>query len=78
MGREAVVALLPMLTDNDAFARNGAAEILQDIGFVDALALEQPDSPLLERIYAAGGEPFREAAEQRTRGRKPARKVRAA
>jgi hypothetical protein len=78
MGRDAVVALLPVLTDRDAFARNGAAEILQDIGFVDALALEQPDSPLLERIYAAGGERFREAAEQRTRGRKPARKVRAA
>ena len=43
----------------DPFARNGAAEVLQDIGFVDFLALDNPRSPLLERIYAAGGERFR-------------------
>jgi HEAT repeat protein len=78
IGPAAVSALLPVLTHEDAFARNGAAEVLQDIGYVDALAVERPDSPLLERIYAAGGERLREAAEQRTRGLKPGRKVRAA
>jgi HEAT repeat protein len=78
IGSEAVPALLPVLTDPDAFARNGAAEILQDIGFVDALALERPDSPLLERIYAAGGERLREAAEVRARGKRPPDEARAA
>ena len=52
----------------DAFARNGAAEVLQDVGFVDFLALDDPRSRLLERIYAAGGERFREAAETRIAG----------
>lgn len=78
IGPEAVSALLPVLTDADAFARNGAAEVLQDIGFVDSLAFERPDSPLLERIYAAGGERLREAAELRARGRKLSEGVRAA
>jgi len=78
LGPEAVSALLPMLTDTDAFARNGAAEVLQDIGFVDHLALERPDSLLLERIYAAGGERMRVAAEVRTGRRKRERKARAA
>lgn len=78
IGSQAVPALLPVLTDADAFARNGAAEVLQDIGFVDALASERPDSPLLERIYAAGGERLREAAELRARGRKLSKKARAA
>ena len=57
-----------ILGHEDAFARNGAAEVLQDIGFVDFLALDNPRSPLLERIYAAGGERFREAAEARIEG----------
>ncbi len=78
LGPEAVSALLPMLTDNDAFARNGAAEVLQDIGFVDHLTLERPDSPLLLRIYAAGGERLRVAAEVRAGRRKQERKARAA
>ena len=54
-----------MLTHEDLVARNGAAEVLQDIGFVDFLALDDPSSPLLERIYAAGGERLRDATEQR-------------
>jgi len=78
IGPEAVPSLLPVLSDPDAFARNGAAEILQDIGFVDELALERPDSPLLERIYAAGGERLREAAELRTSVRRPTEEARAA
>ena len=65
IGPDAVSSLLATLTDEDAFARNGAAEVLQDIGFVDSLASERPGSPLLERIYAAGGEHMRAAAEQR-------------
>ena len=59
---------LAVLTHEDPFARNGAAEVLQDIGFVDFLALDNPHSPLLKRIYAAGGERFREAAEARIEG----------
>jgi HEAT repeat protein len=78
IGAEAVPSLLPVLSDVDAFARNGAAEILQDIGFVDELALERPDSPLLERIYAAGGERLRAAAEHRALDRRSPEEARAA
>jgi HEAT repeat protein len=65
LGADAVPALLALLTHEDPFARNGAAEVLQDIGFVDFLALDDPSSPLLERIYAAGGAELRGAAEER-------------
>ena len=65
LGFHAVPVLLSLLTHEDAFARNGAAEVLQDIGFVDFLVLDDPGSPLLERIYAAGGRELREAAEER-------------
>jgi HEAT repeat protein len=65
MGADAVPSLLSMLAHQDPFAQNGAAEVLQDIGFVDFLALDDPRSPLLERIYAAGGERYRAAAEAR-------------
>jgi HEAT repeat protein len=65
MGSEAVPSLVAVLGHEDPFARNGAAEVLQDIGFVDFLALDNPQSPLLERIYDAGGERFREAAQAR-------------
>jgi GNAT superfamily N-acetyltransferase len=65
MGSDAVPSLLSVLTHDDLFARNGAAEVLQDIGFVDFLVFDNPRSPLLERIYAAGGERYRDAAEAR-------------
>jgi HEAT repeat protein len=78
IGPEAAAALLPILLDDDEFARNGAAEVLQDIGFVDALALESPKSPLLARIYAAGGERLRAAAEARTGERSKEREASAA
>jgi HEAT repeat protein len=78
IGPDAVSALLATLIDPDAFARNGAAEVLQDVGFVDSLALERPDSPLLERIYAAGGDRMREAAQERIARERRDRKVRAA
>ena len=78
IGPDAVPALLATLTDPDAFARNGAAEVLQDIGFVDSLLGDRAESPLLERIFEAGGEQMRRAAEERTRGSRPQRKVQAA
>ena len=65
MGSDAVPSLLSILAHDDPFAQNGAAEVLQDIGFVDFLASDNPRSPLLERIYDAGGERYREAAEAR-------------
>jgi len=65
MGTDAIPALVSVLGHEDGFARNGAAEVFQDIGFVDFLALDDPTSPLLARIYAAGGERFRQAAEAR-------------
>ena len=65
MSADAVPALLPILAHDDPFARNGAAEVLQDVGFVDFLALDNPRSPLLERIYEAGGERYRVAAQAR-------------
>lgn len=78
IGRDAVGELLFVLTHEDGFARNGAAEVLQDIGYVDALAEDDPTSPVLERIYAAGGERLRRAAESRAVTRPRLRSVRAA
>lgn len=77
MGADAVTPLLAVLTHEDAFARNGAAEVLQDIGFVDFLALDDPGSPILERVYEAGGEKLRAAAEAR-RADTPEKEVQAA
>ena len=68
LGADAIPSLLSVLAHEDLFARNGAAEVLQDVGFVDFLVLDNPRSPLLERIYAAGGERFRAAAEARIEG----------
>jgi HEAT repeat protein len=78
LGADAVSSLLSILAHEDPFARNGAAEVLQDIGFVDFLALDNPGSPLLERIYEAGGERYRDTAEARVEGVEPERGVRAA
>ena len=68
LGADAIPSLLSVLAHEDPFARNGAAEVLQDVGFVDFLALDNPNSSVLERIYAAGGERFRIAAEARLEG----------
>lgn len=78
IGRDAVPALVPVLTSPDRFARNGAAEVLQDVGLVDYLALEHPRSKLLRRIYAAGGARLRQAAEARAVRARQAREERAA
>jgi HEAT repeat protein len=58
-------ALIPLLEHHDRFARNGAAEVLQDVGFVDLLAAANRNDELLERIFAAGGETMRTAARSR-------------
>jgi HEAT repeat protein len=58
-------ALIPLLDDGDGFVRNGAAEVLQDVGFVDALVTGGRDAALLERIFTAGGETMRAAALRR-------------
>ena len=78
IGTEAVPSLLSVLAQSDPFARNGAAEVLQDIGFVDFLAADSPNSPLLERIYEAGGEGLRRAAELRAAAERANQKVIAA
>ena len=69
VGSDAVPSLISVLTHADPVAREGAAEVLQDIGFVDSLVLSDPQSRLLKRIYAAGGGRFRAAAEARAEGR---------
>jgi len=78
MGPDAVPSLLSVLGHEDRFARNGAAEVLQDTGFVDFLALDNPRSPLLERIYEAGGERYREAAQARLEAAPAAEEARVA
>jgi HEAT repeat protein len=77
MGADAVPSLLSILAHADPFARNGAAEVLQDVGFVDFLAIDSPSSPLLQRIYEAGGEQYRAAATARAEA-VPEESVRAA
>jgi HEAT repeat protein len=68
LGTRVVPAVVPYLEGPDEFARNGAAEVLQDLGVVDELAAVDPSGELLRRIYAAGGDRFRDAAERRTAG----------
>ncbi len=63
MGEEIWTALVPYLDHEDAFARNGAAEVLQNIGVLDSLivleaATSRPSPAKLEmlrKIAAAGG-----------------------
>ena len=62
LGLGAVDVLRQTLDDGDAFARNGAAEVLQDVGYVDALVASGSDRALLDRIFEAGGERMRRLA----------------
>jgi HEAT repeat protein len=78
MGKDAAEALVPVLASSSRFARTGAAEVLQDVGLVDYLVLEHPQSSLLARIYEAGGEKLREAAEERTERERMLREEKAA
>jgi HEAT repeat protein len=65
LGPAVAPVLANALESGDRFARNGAAEVLQDIGVVDALELTNPKSPLLQRIYVAGEEKLETAARSR-------------
>ena len=62
LGLGAVDVLRQTLDADDAFARNGAAEVLQDVGYVDSLIASGRDRALLEQIFAAGGERLRRLA----------------
>lgn len=62
LGLGAAEVLRQTLDDGDAFARNGAAEVLQDVGYVDALIASGRDRALLDQIFAAGGERMRRLA----------------
>lgn len=66
LGLGAIAVLQEVLDDQDVFARNGAAEVLQDVGYVDGLIVSGRDDALLERIFAAGGERLRRHALART------------
>jgi HEAT repeat protein len=63
MGPEVVEHLIPSLSSPDAFARNSAAEVLQNLGILDALIIETiqtaEEAPervdLIGKILAAGG-----------------------
>jgi HEAT repeat protein len=75
LGPEATEYIVPYLESMDEFARNGAAEVLQNTGVIDRLALELVDDPaseatrrLLRTIVEAGGEQFEEALIARTEG----------
>jgi HEAT repeat protein len=68
-GLAAAGSVIPFLDHLDPFVRNGAAEVLQDIGFVDAMATTGRQGILLERILEAGGPAMRAAAEERARRR---------
>jgi len=66
-GMAAAGSVIPLLDHLDPFVRNGAAEVLQDIGFVDAMAVTGAEGALLERILEAGGPAMRAAFEARSK-----------
>ncbi len=75
LGPEATEHIVPYLESADAFARNGAAEVLQNTGVVDRLAHELIADPANERarrslraILKAGGHQFEEALIARAEG----------
>lgn len=73
MGEEIWSVLVPYLDHPDAFARNGAAEVLQNIGVLDSLivmeaATARPSASkldMLRKIAAAGGARMTEALLER-------------
>jgi HEAT repeat protein len=81
MGTEVWSALVPYLDHPDTFARNGAAEVLQNIGILDSLivleaATARPSAAkieMLRKIASAGGTRMTEAlldrVDQQTRPR---------
>ena len=76
LGHDATGFVLPHLESPDRFARNGAAEVLQDTGAADRLVAEliaDPSSAEIRRtlqlIVEAGGERFGDAMIARSDGR---------
>jgi HEAT repeat protein len=81
MGPEMWPALVPYLDHQDHFARNGAAEVLQNIGILDSLIVleaatarpSQTKLDMLKKIASAGGSRMTEAlldrVDQQTRPR---------
>jgi HEAT repeat protein len=65
LGVDVAPVLITVLDSPDRFARNGAAEVLQDLGVVDHLLLTEPDSALLARIVSAGEAGLLDAAQIR-------------
>jgi len=69
MGSEVWSTLVPYLDHTDTFARNGAAEVLQNIGILDSLIVleaatarpSQTKIDMLRKIAAAGGTRMTEA-----------------
>jgi len=77
LGPAVVGFVAPGLSSPDEPVRRGVAIVLQDLGIVDSLIRTGHDRTLLERIYAAGGDDLRRAAEERV-VRTPARADRSA
>jgi HEAT repeat protein len=72
LGGQAAPAVLPALKSADQFVRDGAAEVLQNIGVVDELVSRLEQSPhdelalrTLRSIFASGGEAIAGAAKKR-------------
>jgi HEAT repeat protein len=82
-GRAAEEVVFMYLEHADEFARNGAAEVLQNIGVVDTLVAaaqlepdEGPKTQLLGKVILAGGDGLADAAAERLEPRRPgARRV---
>ncbi|HXK14799.1 MAG TPA: HEAT repeat domain-containing protein [Gaiellaceae bacterium] len=76
MGGPATPAIVQGLRSNDEFARNGAAEVLQNTGVIDKLVTRLAAVPgdelaaaSVESVFAAGGPAFSVAAERRGNSR---------
>jgi HEAT repeat protein len=76
LGQDATEHVLPYLESSDEFARNGAAEVLQNSGAADKLVANLIADPslaetrrTLQLIVDAGGERFGEAMISRSDGR---------
>ncbi len=81
LGEDAAPAILPALKSDDKFVRDGAAEVLQNIGVVDELIRRLEQSPhdelalrTLRSIFEDGGRAVAGAALQRAVA--PARRTR--
>lgn len=72
LGEQVAPAVLPALKSEDAFVRNGAAEVLQNIGVVDELIARLESAPhdelalrTLRSIFDGGGQTIANAAVRR-------------